>query len=310
MTDEKHYDIVIIGAGPAGLAAGLYAARARRSTLLIERNVTGGQIALTAIIENYPGIEEIDGFELGQTMQRQAVKYGMEVAYANVTSLDRREGVHIVHTTEGDFSAKALIITGGADYNKLGVPGEERLTGKGVSYCATCDAAFFKDQVVAVVGGGDAAMDEGLFVTRYASKVYVIHRRGELRASAILQERAFAEPKMEFIWNTVVTEIEGVDAVERLKLHNVVTGEDSALDAAAIFIFIGHHPNSEYLRSYVKMDEGGHIYVNDWMETEVPGLFAAGDIRVNSARQVVSAAGDGATAAIRADHYITDHFRG
>ncbi len=310
MTEEKHYDIVIIGAGPAGLAAGLYGARARRSTLLIERNVTGGQIALTSIIENYPGIEEVDGFELGQTMQRQAQKYGMEVAYANVTSLERREGVHVVHTTEGDFSAKALIITGGADYNKLGVPGEERLTGKGVSYCATCDAAFFKDQVVAVVGGGDAAMDEGLFVTRYASKVYVIHRREELRASAILKERAFAEPKMEFIWNTVVTEIEGADAVERLKLHNVVTSEDSTLDAAAIFIFIGHHPNSEYLRSYVKMDEGGHIYVNDWMETEVPGLFAAGDIRVNSARQVVSAAGDGATAAIRADHYITDHFQG
>jgi thioredoxin reductase (NADPH) len=310
VTEEKHYDIVIIGAGPAGLAAGLYAARARRSTLLIERNVTGGQIALTSIIENYPGIEEVDGFELGQTMQRQAQKYGMEVAYANVTSLERREGVHVVHTTEGDFSAKALIITGGADYNKLGVPGEERLTGKGVSYCATCDAAFFKDQVVAVVGGGDAAMDEGLFVTRYASKVYVIHRREELRASAILKERAFAEPKMEFIWNTVVTEIEGADAVERLKLHNVVTSEDSTLDAAAIFIFIGHHPNSEYLRSYVKMDEGGHIYVNDWMETEVPGLFAAGDIRVNSARQVVSAAGDGATAAIRADHYITDHFQG
>jgi thioredoxin reductase (NADPH) len=310
VTEEKHYDIVIIGAGPAGLAAGLYGARARRSTLLIERNVTGGQIALTSIIENYPGIEEVDGFELGQTMQRQAQKYGMEVAYANVTSLERREGVHVVHTTEGDFSAKALIITGGADYNKLGVPGEERLTGKGVSYCATCDAAFFKDQVVAVVGGGDAAMDEGLFVTRYASKVYVIHRREELRASAILKERAFAEPKMEFIWNTVVTEIEGADAVERLKLHNVVTSEDSTLDAAAIFIFIGHHPNSEYLRSYVKMDEGGHIYVNDWMETEVPGLFAAGDIRVNSARQVVSAAGDGATAAIRADHYITDHFQG
>jgi thioredoxin reductase (NADPH) len=306
---EKHYDVVIIGAGPAGLAAGLYAARARRHTLLIERNVTGGQIALTAIIENYPGIEEIDGFELGQTMQRQAEKYGMEIAYANVTSLERREGVHVVHTTEGDFSAKALIITGGADYNKLDVPGEERLTGKGVSYCATCDAAFFKDQVVAVVGGGDAAMDEGLFVTRYASKVYVIHRRDELRASAILQERAFANEKMEFVWNTVVTEIEGVDAVERVKLHNIVTNEDSTLDLAAVFIFIGHHPNSEYLRSYVKMDEGGHIYVNDWMETEVPGLFAAGDIRVNSARQVVSAAGDGATAAIRADHYITDHFR-
>jgi thioredoxin reductase (NADPH) len=307
--NEQHYDIVIIGAGPAGLAAGLYAARARRRTLLLERNVTGGQIALTSIIENYPGLEEVDGFELGQTMQRQAEKYGMETMYAAVTGLERRDNLHVVHTAEGDYSAKAVIITGGADYDRLGVPGEERLTGKGVSYCATCDAAFFKDQVVAVVGGGDAAMDEGLFVTRYASKVYVIHRRDQLRAGRILQERAFANPKMEFVWNTVVTEIEGSDAVERLKLRNVVTNEESTLDAAAAFIFIGHHPNTDYLRDYVKLDGGGHVHVNDWMETEIPGLFAAGDVRVNSARQVVSAAGDGATAAIRADHYITDHFQ-
>jgi thioredoxin reductase (NADPH) len=309
VTNEQHYDIVIIGAGPAGLAGALYAARARRRTLVLERNVTGGQIALTSTIENYPGFDEVDGFELGQMMQRQAEKYGTEMAYANVTGLERRDALHVIHTTEGDYSAKALIIAGGADYNRLGVPGEEALIGKGVSYCATCDAAFFKDQVVAVVGGGDAAMDEGLFVTRYASKVYVIHRRDELRAGKILQERAFANPKMEFVWNTVVTEVEGTDAVQRLKLRNVVTNEESTLDAAAIFIFIGHHPNTEYLRGYVKMDAGGHLYVNDWMETEVPGLFAAGDVRVNSARQVVSAAGDGATAAIRADHYITDHFQ-
>jgi thioredoxin reductase (NADPH) len=308
VTTEQHYDIVIIGAGPSGLAAALYASRARRRTLLIERNVTGGQIALTSIIENYPGFDEVDGFELGQMMQRQAEKYGTEMAYANVTGLERRDKLHIVHTSEGDYSAKALIIAGGADYNKLAVPGEERLTGKGVSYCATCDAAFFKDQVVAVVGGGDAAMDEGLFVTRYASKVYVIHRRNELRAGKILQERAFANPKMEFVWNTVVEEIEGADAVQRVKLRNVETNEESALDVGAVFIFIGHHPNTEYLRGSVKMDGGGHLYVNDWMETGVPGLFAAGDVRVNSARQVVSAAGDGATAAIRADHYITDTF--
>ena len=310
MTNEHHSDIVIIGAGPAGLAAALYAARARRRTLLLERNVTGGQIALTSTIENYPGFDEVDGFELGQMMQRQAEKYGTEMAYANVTGLERRDALHIIHTSEGDYSAKALIIAGGADYNRLGVPGEDALIGKGVSYCATCDAAFFKDQVVAVVGGGDAAMDEGLFVTRYASKVYVIHRRDQLRAGKILQERAFANPKMEFVWNTIVTEVEGPDAVQRLKLHNVVTNEESTLDAAAIFIFIGHHPNTEYLRGYVKMDAGGHLHVNEWMETEVPGLFAAGDVRVNSARQVVSGAGDGATAAIRADHYITDHFHG
>jgi thioredoxin reductase (NADPH) len=309
LSEERHYDIVIIGAGPAGLAAGLYAARARRRTLLIERSVTGGQIALTAVIENYPGIEEIDGFELGQTMQRQAEKYGMEITYTEVMSLERRDDLQIIHTNEGDYSAKALIITSGADYNKLGVPGEAELTGKGVSYCATCDAAFFKDQPVAVVGGGDAAMDEGLFVTRYASKVYVVHRRDELRASRILQERAFANPKMEFIWNTVVTDIKGQDSVDQLELRNVQTGETSTLDAEAIFIFIGHHPNTEFLKGYLKMDGGGHIYVTDWMETDVPGVFAAGDVRVNAARQVVSSAGDGATAAIRADHYITNTFR-
>jgi len=309
MSEEKHYDIAIIGAGPAGLAAGLYAARARRRTVLFEKNVTGGQIALTSIVENYPGFEEINGFDLGQAMQHQAEKYGMETAYAEVAGLDRRDSLHVIHTSEGDYTAKAVILTAGADYNRLGVPGEQELTGHGVSYCATCDAAFFKDQVVAVVGGGDAAMDEGLFVTRYASKVHVIHRRDQLRASAILQERAFANPKMEFVWNTVVEVIEGKDAVEQLRLKNVVTGEESALDVAAVFIFIGLHPNTDFLKGRVKMDEGGHIYVNEWMETELPGFFAAGDVRVNSARQVVSAAGDGATAAIRADHYITDTFR-
>ena len=305
MPDERQYDIVIVGAGPAGLAAGLYAARARRRAILLERNVTGGQIALTSAVENYPGIEEINGFELGQAMQRQAEKYGMEVGYADVTGLECKEGIHIVHTNDGDYTTKALILTGGADYNRLGVPGEEELIGKGVSYCATCDAAFFENQVCAVVGGGDASMDEGLFVTRYASKVYVIHRRDELRASKILQERAFANPKMEFVWNTVVTEIQGADAVERLSLRNVATEKASELEVAAVFIFVGLSPNTGYLKDLLKMDEGGHIYVNDWMETEVPGLFAAGDIRVNSARQVVSAAGDGATAAIRADHYIS-----
>ncbi len=309
MADAQPHDIVIIGAGPAGLAAGLYAARARRRTLLLERGVTGGQIALTSTVENYPGVDEADGFELGQAMQRQAEKYGMATAHAEVTGLEQRDGMHIVRTTQGDYTAKAVILTGGADYNRLGVPGEERLTGKGVSYCATCDAAFFKDQVCAVVGGGDAAMDEGLFVTRFASKVYIIHRRDELRASKILQERAFAEPKIEFVWDTIVTEIEGDESVDRLQLRNVKTEAASTLDVAAVFIFIGLSPNTGYLKGLFKMDEGGHIFVNEWMETEIPGLFAAGDVRVNSARQVVTAAGDGATAAIRADHYITDTFK-
>ena len=310
MTDTSNaYDIVIVGAGPAGLAAALYAARARRRTLLIERKVTGGQIALTADVENYPGIDAINGFDLGDRMHKQAEKYGLETAYGDVTAVARtQDGSHVIQTVEGDYTARAVILTGGADYNRLGVPGEERLTGYGVSYCATCDAAFFKDQVVAVVGGGDAAMDEGMFVTRYASKAYVIHRRDTLRASAILQERAFANPRLEFVWNTVVEEVLGDDHVTALRLRNVISGDLSVLDVAAVFIFIGLTPNTGYLRELVDLDAGGHIIVNEWMETKLPGLYAAGDIRANSARQVVTAAGDGATAAIRADQYITNTF--
>lgn len=310
MADQRDYDIVIIGAGPAGLSAGLYAARARRSTLLIEKKVTGGQIALTNDVENYPGIDNVNGFDLAAAMHKQASKYGMETLLAEVTGIEPQAGgTHRVHTTEGSISARAVILTGGADYNRLGIPGEDRLTGDGVSYCATCDAAFFRDQTVAVVGGGDAAMDEGLFVARFAKKVYVVHRRDQLRASAIMQERAFAEPKLEFIWNTVVEEILGDNAVTGLRTRDVTTGKSKSLDVNAVFIFVGLTPNTTYLREKLRMDAGGHIFVNEWMETDVPGLYAAGDIRANSARQVVTAAGDGATAAIRADRYITDRFR-
>ncbi|MBF6600617.1 MAG: thioredoxin-disulfide reductase [Dehalococcoidia bacterium] len=304
------YDIIIAGGGPAGLAAGLYAARARRRTLLIERKITGGQIALTSDVENYPGIDRINGFDLAQAMHAQATKYGMETVYADATAIDHADGTHRVRTDDGDYRARAVIITGGADYNRLGIPGEERLTGFGVSYCATCDAAFFKDQTVAVIGGGDAAMDEGLFVTRYAAKAYMVHRRDSLRASAILQERAFADPKMEFVWDTVVEEVLGDRAVRGIRVRNLSTGETRVLDVGAMFVFIGLTPNTGYLRGTLPMDAGGHIYVNEWMETEIPGLFAAGDVRANSARQLVTAAGDGATAAIRADHYISDTFGG
>jgi len=309
MTEEKRYDIVIIGGGPAGLAAGLYAARARRRTVLLERGVIGGQIALTDCVENYPGIETINGFDLAQAMLRHAESCGLETHYVGVSSLELQANkLWRLHTTEGDYLAKAVIIASGADYNKLGVPGEERLTGRGVSYCANCDAAFFKEQEVAMVGGGDSALDEGLFTTRYASKVYLIHRRDELRASRILQERAFANPKMEFIWNTVVTEILGENEVSGAKLHNRLSGEEWVLPVKAVFIFIGQHPNTDYLKGLVSMDEGGHILVNEWMETERAGLYAAGDVRQNSARQVVTAAGDGVTAAIAADRYISNNF--
>jgi thioredoxin reductase (NADPH) len=253
------YDVVIIGAGPAGLAAGLYAARARRKTILIEKNVTGGQVAVTAVIENYPGIHEVNGFDLGQQMQTQAEKYGMEMAYAQVQSITpQSDGRHLVKLDNDDaYMAKAVIVTAGADYVRLGVPGEDRLTGYGVSYCATCDAAFFKDMPTVVVGGGDSALDEGLFVTRYASSVTVVHRRDELRAGAYLQERAFAEPKMSFIWDTVVEEVNGESEVESLTLKNVKTGETSVLPTKAMFVFIGHNPNSSFVDGL--LDMGGWI---------------------------------------------------
>jgi len=305
---RKEYEIVIIGGGPAGLAAGLYAARARRKTVLLEKGVIGGQIALTEIVENYPGIPSINGFDLAQAMLNQAESYGLEVEYAETTGIERDGRQWLVRTAEDEYVAKAVIVTAGADYNKLGVPGEERLTGRGVSYCATCDAAFFKEQHVAVVGGGDAAMDEGLFTTRFADKVTVIHRRDKLRAGAILQERAFANPKMEFVWNTVVTEVLGEDAVTGVRLHNRETGEDSTMDLSAVFVFIGQHPNTGFLGGLVPVDEGGHALVSEWMETELPGLYVAGDARRNSARQVVSSAGDGATAAIAAEHYLSNTF--
>jgi len=305
---DEDYDIVIIGGGPAGLAAGLYAARARRRTVLLEKGVIGGQISLSERVENYPGVEVIGGFDLAQTMLRQAESCGLETHYKEVLGLERLDSLWRVTTNDGDYRAKAVIITSGADYNRLDVPGEERLIGRGVSYCATCDAPFFARQEVAVVGGGDSALDEGMFAARHVAKVYLIHRREELRASRILQERALADPKFEFIWNTVITEVLGEEQVTGVRLLDLPTKEERVLPVAGVFVFIGHHPNTTYLRSLVSMDEGGHIMVNEWMETDAPGLFAAGDARQNSARQLVTATGDGATAAIAAERYISDRF--
>lgn len=310
----REVDIAIIGGGPAGLAAGLYASRALRSTILFEGGVLGGQIATSDRVENYPAFPDgIGGFELAMAMHQQSEKFGMETVYARVSGMEVVEDGRFLLTTDGagEYLAKATIVTAGADPNKLGIPGEAELTGKGVSYCATCDAAFFKGMDVAVVGGGDAAVEEAVFTTRYASKVMLIHRRDELRAQKVLQERAFAAENMEFIWDSVVEEIHGNVArseVEAATVRNLKTGEVKRIPLSAVFIFIGQTPNSNLLEGLVPLDAGKHACVNAWMETPVPGLFVAGDVRADAARQVVSSAGDGATAAIRADHFITDHF--
>jgi thioredoxin reductase (NADPH) len=314
MAEVRNHDVIIIGGGPAGLAAGVYAARGRHDTVLLEEGVIGGQIALTELVENYPGIKSINGFDLAQEMLQQAESYGMKTEYVEVSGLERDGDHWLVHTNEADFRGKAVIITAGADYDKLEIPGETELTGKGVSYCATCDAAFFKDQDVIVVGGGDAALDEGIFTTRYVAKATVVHRRDELRASAILQERARANEKIDFKWNTIVTDVLGEEQVTGVKLKDTVTGETSEMPASAVFIFIGQHPNSGFVGDLVKKDRAGHIIVDEWMRPTtpggelVPGLFAAGDIRQNSARQVASSVGDGVTAAIGADHYLREAF--
>ncbi len=301
------YDVIIIGGGPAGLTAGIYASRARLRSLLLERGIFGGQIANTEHVENFPGFPDgVSGFELGQLMYQQAEKHGIQIVLAEVTGIEVADRDKVVKTTEGDFAAPAVIIAGGAERNKLGVPGEEQLLGKGVSYCATCDGAFFREQVVAVVGGGDSAIEEALQLTRFASKVYVIHRRDQLRASKLHQERAFSNPKIEFVWDSVVEEVVGPDKVQGLVVRNVKTGEVTNLDVTGVFIYVGLHPETDYLKGVLPLDEEGRIPTNQRMETEIPGVFAAGDIRGNSPRQAITAAGEGATAAIAAEKFLAE----
>lgn len=303
----KEYDVIIVGGGAAGLTAGLYSSRARRSTLLFEKEIPGGQIATTSLVENYPAFPDgVEGPELAVRMEEQAAKYGTEIMFAEVERISLHGDRRIVHTSEGDFVGKTVIVTSGAEHRKLDVPGELELAGNGVSYCATCDGSYFRDQVVVVVGGGDAALDEGLFLTRYATKVIVVHRRDELRASKVLQERALAHPKMEFVWDTVVEEILGEDAVTGARVCNVKTGAESIIEAQGVFIYIGLIPQTDFVRGLLPTDGGGHFETNLWMETSVAGVFVAGDVRINAARQLVSAAGDGCTAAIRADSYLTE----
>lgn len=304
MTD-RIYDVIIIGGGPAGLTAGIYTSRARLSTLLIEKDIIGGNIVNAERVENYPGFPDgVSGYDLTQLMHMQATKFGMETVMDETTGLAVEGTFRTVRTAAGVFRTRAVIIAGGSLRQLLGAPGEKEFTGRGVSYCATCDAAFFTDLPVAVVGGGDSAIQEAIHLARFASKVIVIHRRAQLRATRIEQERAFAEPKISFSWNSVVSAIEGNDTVQRLKIRNTQDGSESTLEVNGVFVAIGFTPNTAYLRGILDLDHGGHAIVNDRMETSVPGIFAAGDIRANSARQVITACGDGATAAISASKYV------
>lgn len=303
---EDVYDVIIIGGGPAGLSAGIYAARDRLNSLLIERGMFGGQIVNAEHVENYPGFSEgIGGVELTQAMYQQATKFGLKTVIAEATGIELRGEQKVVKTTEGDFIGRAVIIATGSERMKLGVPGEEEFTGKGVSYCATCDAAFFRDKPVAVIGGGDAAITEALHLSRFASRVIVIHRRHELRATHIMQEKALAEPKLEFLWDTVVEQIEGENFVKRLRLRNVKTGKKFTQDVSGVFVAIGFKPITDYLKGFLPLDDTGAIIVNERLEAGIPGIFAAGDIRHSSGRQVILAAGDGASAAISAGRFIT-----
>ncbi len=304
---NEEYEVVIIGGGPAGLTAGLYTSRARLKSLLLEKMLAGGQLIEAELIENYPGFPEgISGLELGELMHQQATKYGLKTIMAEATGIELQEGQKIIKTTEGNFAAKAVIIASGSERQKLGVPGEKEFTGKGVSYCATCDGALFKELPVVVVGGGNAAITEALHLSKFASKVIVIHRRNQLRATRILQEKAFSEPKIEFLWNTIVEEIEGEDLVKRIKLRQVTSGQNSAVDIAGVFVSIGFKPNTDYLKGILSLDTTGAIITDDKLETNIPGIFAAGDIRYSSARQVITAAGDGATTAIYAEKFIIE----
>ena len=302
------YDLLIIGGGPTGLAAGLYGTRSRLKTMILERGLVGGQLTVTEEVENYPGIESILGPELGEKMLQQATKFGLETTYTEVESVELEGKYKKVVTADGEYQAKALVIATGSTYVKLNVPGEEEFAGRGVSYCAVCDGAFFRDQELIVVGGGDAAVEEGSYLTRFASKVTIVHRRDELRATQILQERAFANPKMEFLWSHTVQEIKGNGLVDSVVVKDLKADRMFEKPVSGVFVYVGLSPNNQFLNGALPADEFGHLHVNLKMETKFPGVFAAGDIRQQSSRQVASAVGDGATAAIFAEKYIAEHF--
>src|SRR5213593_2399210 len=309
MADDTRteYDVIIVGAGPAGLCAAMYAGRGMLKALTIERGAPGGELLNTDLIEDYIGFESIKGWELAQKMAEHAKKFGAEIVTDTVEKVRKAEdGWFDVATARGwVHRAPAVILTAGGTPVKLGVPGEKEYAGKGVSYCAVCDGAFFKDEVLAVIGGGDAAVEEADYLTRYASKVYIVHRRDELRASKILQERAFANPKIEVIWNKRVLEIVGGEkGVDHLVLEDTATRKHSRPKVGGVFIFIGFTPNTKLVEGHFKHDAGGYFVTDERMMTSIPGLFAAGDVRSQLTRQITTAVGDATTAAIAVEKYL------
>ena len=301
----KLYDVIIIGSGPAGYTAAIYAARADLSVLMLQGYQVGGQLMLTSDVENYPGFEEgILGPPMMEKFEAQARRFGTEVIPEDVISIDFNKRPFKVTTDSGEYQARAIIISTGASAKWLGLPSEQRLQGRGVSACATCDGFFFKKKDVAVIGGGDTAMEEATFLTRYANHVTVIHRRDKFRASKIMQDRAFKNPKISVIWDTEITEVLGENEVTGLRLHNVKTGEEGTLPVQGFFLAIGHQPNTDLFKGILDMDKVGYIVPVEHTMTNIPGVFAAGDVTDHRYRQAVTAAGDGCRAAIDAEHWL------
>jgi thioredoxin reductase (NADPH) len=307
-THENTQKMLIIGSGPAGLAAALYAARANLEPLVLSGMELGGQVSVTHIVENYPGFPEgIGGPELVESFQKQAERFGARMEFDSVTEVDFSARPFRVKTWSGEYLAETLVLSTGATPRHLNIPGETEFTGRGVSYCATCDGHFFQGKDVIVVGGGDSALEEGLFLTRYVNSVKIIHRRDELRAGAILQKRAFENPKVEFVWDTVVTEVKGDGIVNAVTLKNVKTGQESELITDGVFIFIGHDPNTELYKGKLELDENDYVVTDKFMQTNVPGVYAAGEVADSHFRQVITSAGMGAAAAMQAIHFLEEN---